>query len=81
MEMQRQADMVQLPDGSGRPVEMRIGIHSGPLMSGIIGSIRKRYCVVGSTVNLASRCVAMAKKYVLSSYPSLFAQDGEHGLT
>ncbi len=55
MEMQRQAAMVLLPDGSGRSVEMRIGMHSGPLMSGIIGSIRKRYTVIGSTVNIASR--------------------------
>ncbi len=56
MEMQRQAAMVQLPDGSGRTVEIRIGIHSGPLISGVVGSIRKRYTVIGSTVNIASRC-------------------------
>jgi hypothetical protein len=55
-EMQRQAAQVLMPDGSGQPVRVRVGIHSGPLLSGVIGRIRKRYCVVGSTVNLASRC-------------------------
>ena len=58
-EMQRQAAQVLMPDGSGQPVRVRVGIHSGPLLSGVIGRIRKRYCVVGSTVNLASRCVGL----------------------
>ena len=33
----------------------RVGINSGPLLSRVIGRIHKRYCVVGSTVNIASR--------------------------
>lgn len=31
------------------------GIHSGPLMSGILGKIRRKFCVIGDTVNMASR--------------------------
>ena len=67
-EMQRQAAHVLEPDGSGAPVRMRIGIHSGPLLSGVIGRIRKRYCVVGSTVNLASRWAGQACAHVLTVY-------------
>ena len=31
------------------------GIHSGPVMSGILGKIRRKFCVIGDTVNMASR--------------------------
>ena len=53
--MQKQAALVPLPDGSGDSVKTRIGIHSGPVYSGVIGTLRRRYTVIGSTVNIASR--------------------------
>lgn len=37
------------------PWDVRIGIHSGPLISGVIGTHKLTYDVWGSTVNLASR--------------------------
>ncbi len=36
-------------------LELRIGIHTGPLVSGVIGSTKTVYDVWGDTVNLASR--------------------------
>ena len=41
------------PDGS--PLQLRIGIHAGPLSAGVIGTQRLQYDIWGDTVNVASR--------------------------
>ncbi|MBA5775874.1 response regulator [Stappia sp. F7233] len=43
------------PDDAGASLKLRIGIHSGPLIAGLIGRKRFVYDVWGHTVNLASR--------------------------
>jgi adenylate cyclase len=37
------------------PLEIRIGIHSGPLVAGVVGRKKYAYDIWGSTVNIASR--------------------------
>lgn len=47
--------MASVSDPDGNPIQIRIGIHTGPAIAGIIGTHKFSYDIWGDTVNIASR--------------------------
>jgi class 3 adenylate cyclase len=54
-------DMLECPALTKFGIHLRIGVHSGPCRSCVMGTQRPRYCFVGDTINTASRMESHGK--------------------
>jgi class 3 adenylate cyclase len=53
-------EIKKIPTPDNNPLQLRIGIHLGKVVVGILGSEIPRLCVIGNTVNVASRLQSTA---------------------
>ncbi|MEE4153961.1 MAG: adenylate/guanylate cyclase domain-containing protein [Erythrobacter sp.] len=70
------AGMADLREATGLPIQVRIGIHSGPVVGGVIGASRMAYDYWGETMNMASRIEGQAEPDGIAISETTFLRTG-----
>src|SRR5262249_4054356 len=54
--------------------EVRVGIHAGPVVAGVVGPVRYQFDIWGDTVNIAARLVGMSGPGTVAASKEVFEQ-------
>jgi class 3 adenylate cyclase len=70
------AGLEKVREETSLPIQVRIGIHSGPVVGGVIGATRMAYDYWGETMNMASRIEGQAEPGGVAVSESTFLRTG-----
>ncbi len=74
--------MRQLAEDSGVNIQLRVGLHTGPVVGGVVGSSRLAYDYWGDTMNIASRIEGAAQPGAIAlSEATCFACGNAHAFS